>query len=505
MVFVVSLSYLTRFQLDAIMLNNVSYRFKIPLALMLAILLTEMAVTGVLIALSVSDARRNLESGAQNLTKVIALSVRDLIVRDDLFRVFEVIRAPVSAKEPDNPLKQVVVFDSTGRVYASTAPKFYATLSHSSKLGDSMDMAIDYLQAGSGPFYFSFPSVLSSQDIVAAQNITAGDGTRLGYVIATYDTQKLRERIEILLLRLALLNVASLLVLLPLGWWWGNRMATPLHHLSLAMTRVHKESTGTLKQQVASGGQDEIGRLSASFHEMLDELSEKQQLERDMVAAERLAAVGRVAAGIAHEINNPLGGLINAVDTLAKHGAPDGLTSRTLALLDRGLSQIRATVSALLLEARLDSPSLSPGDWEDLRLLVEPQVASKSIHLLWIVPTEAITLPSHLVRQLVLNLLLNAVKAAETGGGVRCVASAHAGELRITVSNSGEHIPEEVISHLFEPYSPSQRSHNAQSHGLGLWVTYQIVSQLCGTVTVASEPGDTIFTVVLPVKEGDAP
>ncbi|MFM0656039.1 sensor histidine kinase [Paraburkholderia sediminicola] len=482
------------------MLENVSYRYKIPAALTLAIVLTEVAVTAVLISFMLSDARRNVESGARNLANVTALSVRDSIVRDDLFHVFEVLRAPVAAKEPANPLKELIVFDANGRVYAATDPRYYATLTEATRLGYAISHAISSVKAQPRNFYFSFPSLLGADDIVAAQAVTAEDGSPLGYVTITYDPQKLRDSVNTLVERMVLINLASLLILLPIGWWWGNRMANPLHTLSNAMARVHKEDPEALKQEVSAKGSDEIGRLSTSFREMLDDLAEKQQLERDMVVSERLAAVGRVAAGIVHEINNPLGGMINAVDTLVTHGNPDGLTTRTLALLKRGLAQIRATVGALLFEARLDSPAMRPADWDDLNILIQPQLATRQIALEWSMPTDEVPIPSHLVRQLVLNLLLNAIKAAESGGSVGCHATMNASELRVTVVNSGEHIPADLVGQLFEPYWPSQKTHGLRSYGLGLWVSYQIATQLGGTISVSSVPGETTFEAVLPIK-----
>ncbi len=484
------------------MLENVSYRYKIPVALTLAIVLTEVAVTAVLISFMLSDARRNVESGARNLANVTALSVRDSIVRDDLFHVFEVLRAPVAAKEPANPLKELIVFDANGRVYAATDPKYYATLTDAARLGYAISHAISSVKAQPRNFYFSFPSLLGADDIVASQTVTAEDGSPLGYVTITYDPQKLRDSVNTLVGRMVLINLASLLVLLPIGWWWGKRMANPLHTLSNAMARVHKEDPETLKQEVSAQGSDEIGRLSTSFREMLDDLAQKQQLERDMVVSERLAAVGRVAAGIVHEINNPLGGMINAVDTLVTHGSPDGLTTRTLALLKRGLAQIRATVGALLFEARLDSPAMRAADWDDLNILIQPQLVSKQIALEWSMPAKDVPIPSHLVRQLVLNLLLNAHQAAETGGSVRCLARMGPFELRVTVWDSGEHIPADVVGQLFEPYWPSQKAHGLlRSYGLGLWVSYQIATQLGGTISVSSVPGETTFEAVLPIKD----
>lgn len=487
------------------MLENVSYRYKIPLALTVAILLTECAVTAVLLGLALADARRNVVDGARSLANATALAVRESMVRDDLFRVFEFIRTPVAAKQPDDPLKEVIVFDANGQVYAASNPRSHATLTRARNMGGPISAAVAAAKARPQQFYLRYPGVFSPDDIVGAQAVLAEDNSPLGFVVVTYDTARLRSGLATLFIRIVGLNVVGFLILLPLGWWWGVRIARPLHRLSIALGRVHSTEPDVLKSEVLACGKDEIGRLSSSFRDMLNELTEKRQLEREMVVSERLAAVGRVAAGVAHEINNPLGGLINAVDTLARHGHPDGLTRRTLALLERGLAQIRATVGALLFEARLDSPQTTPSDWEDLKLLVQPQAVGKRVTLEWRVPSERIELPSHLVRQLVLNLLLNAMKAVDAGGRVACVAEVNSPALRIRVANTGEQIPEELVSRLFEPYWPTQKPQGARSYGIGLWVSYQIVTQLGGTITVSSETEETSFEVTLPLLEGGQP
>ncbi|WP_028730826.1 sensor histidine kinase [Pandoraea sp. E26] len=485
------------------MLENVSYRYKIPLALAAAIFLTECAVTAVLLGLALADARHNVVDGARSLTNATAIAVRESLVRDDLFRVYEFVRTPVAAKQPDDPLTAVVVFDANGKVYAGSEPRQYVTLTKSDDMGHAISSAIAALRASPLDFYFQYPGIFSHDAIVGARAVLAEDNTPLGFVVATYDTGTLRGSLGTLFIRIAVLNAAGFLLLIPLSWLWGARIARPLHRLSNALGRVHTTEPEVLKDEVVAHGRDEIGRLSASFRDMLDELAEKRQLEREMVVSERLAAVGRVAAGIAHEINNPLGGLINAVDTLGKHGQPDGLTQRTLALLERGLAQIRATVGALLFEARLDSPTTAPSDWDDLRLLVQPQVLTKRVALQWHVPTESVNVPSHLVRQLVLNLLLNAMKAVPVNGRVSCRAAVKASTLRIEIANTGEQIPEEMVTSLFEPYWPSQSPKGVRSYGIGLWVSYQIVTQLGGTIAVLSDASDTTFEVILPLRNGE--
>ena len=109
-----------------------------------------------------------------------------------------------------------------------------------------------------------------------------------------------------------------------------------------------------------------------------------------------------------------------------------------------------------------------------------------------------VSLPATLVRQILMNLLLNALHASELSGTVHCnIHHDGDGKLAIDISNTGGSIPDEVMNHLFEPFTSGQES----GAGLGLWVTYQIVSQLRGQITVENREGLTRFVVTLPTGE----
>jgi signal transduction histidine kinase len=109
-------------------------------------------------------------------------------------------------------------------------------------------------------------------------------------------------------------------------------------------------------------------------------------------------------------------------------------------------------------------------------------------------------LPAHLVRQLVLNLLLNATKACSQDGFVTLDVTEREGKLQIEVANSGEPLAPAQIERLFEPFVPVPQESGALSHGLGLWVSYQIAQQLCGSISAHSEGGVTRFSVMLPLE-----
>jgi signal transduction histidine kinase len=209
--------------------------------------------------------------------------------------------------------------------------------------------------------------------------------------------------------------------------------------------------------------------------------------------------VGRLAAGIAHEINNPLGGMLNAISNHRRRGGADPQSEKTLALIERGLTQIRDTVSALLVETKLESRALMPEDLEDTRTLISADVQTRRLNLDWRNEvSETLPLPSAQVRQILLNLLLNAVAASPEGASVKCAIERTGGNLLLSVGNAGPVIPERRRQHLFEPYFGE-----GEVHGLGLWVTYQLVCQLKGDIRLESVPGHTRFDVTLPLHASD--
>ncbi|MCX8004705.1 MAG: HAMP domain-containing histidine kinase [Burkholderiaceae bacterium] len=485
-------------------LADLSYRIKIPLAITAVIVATELVVAAALVTRAFRDARSDLETSARHLSAVLARSLREPLVRDDLWQAFEVIRTPLMVREAANPLEAIVVLDAEERVFVASDPQRFPALMAADSLPPWLAALARAARAQPG-FRLSFEGAGDAPHAGAAGAILAEDDRFLGTVLLSYDTALFYQRIGSTLVELALLTVPGLLLLLPLGWFWGKRMAEPLARLAHTLGRVGREDASRLAAELPAGGRDEIGRLASAARSMLDDLARKQALEQEILASERLAAVGRVAAGLAHEVNNPLGGMLNAIDTLLTHGQPDAFTRRSLGLLSRGLEQIRATVGALLVEARLDSPALTGADWQDLQTLIAPQAAARQQRLDWRVNAAApLPLPAHQVRQLVLNLLLNAVNAAGAGGRVELAVTHEDGRLAIAVGNSGPPIAPELRGRLFEPFAAASQRDGRRSHGLGLWVCYQIVQQLHGTIAVDSAPGWTTFRVELPVADADA-
>jgi signal transduction histidine kinase len=473
------------------MLNQLSYRIKTPLALVLVILVATASVSVLLVWRSYNDTKESFISQASSLGRVLSRTLRPALMHDDTWQAYEILRTPLEREE--NPGRDFVLLDSRGLVFAASDPRSFPVLARLTSMplespspGESGTQPQRVHEAPDGHYVYVLTPVL------------AEDGAPLGQLVQRYDTDLLKPRLAQVSQGLLLASLPALLLLLPLGWLAGKRLAEPLSHLTECLGRVGREAPDAIQCEFPEG-RDEISQLAKRIHEMLTELHAKQSLEKHLAQSDRLAALGRLSAGIAHEVNNPLGGMLNAISNRRRAGDIDSRTEKTLSLIERGLTQIRSTVSALLVEARLESRALAPADIEDVRTLIAADAQAKRLGLDWSNGlTEPLPLPSAQVRQILLNLLLNAVHAAPAGGQLSLSAEPHGHELVLRVDNDGPAIPARRRDHLFEPFFGE-----GEGHGLGLWVTYQLVQQLQGKIGVDSEPGHTRFTVTLPLDENN--
>ena len=499
-------------------LRDLSYRIKTPLSVTLVIVLTAIILSITLLARAYQDNREEMIDNALSLGSVLARTLAPALTRDDVWQAYETIMTPLEREArtaggpapltssngdrgaADPSQREILVLDTEQSIYVASRPRRYPMLVQLGQMGgEYADLAGRIAEHDAGEPFVARDIWPDRYAMVVP--ILAEDGAQLGTLVLNYSNDLLFPRFLNTVEQVILATLLVLLALLPLGWYWGKRLTDPLSHLSACMQRVGSEVPSDIQCDLYDG-RDEIGQVSMRFRRMLDELREKQELERSMVASERLAAVGRLTAGIAHEINNPLGGMLNAISTYKRHGEDrDPVADRTISLLERGLVQIKGTVGALLVEARLESHALTLEDLQDIRTLVQPDIQRKGLRLVWDNTIDApIPLPSSQVRQVLLNLLLNAVQASEEGGEVACTLRADDRYFFAAISNGGEYISRDRMAHLFEPFANS----SGEGHGLGLWVTYQMIQQLDGQIEVTSNETATLFEVTLPLSEGDA-
>lgn len=474
---------------------DLSIRYKMPLWGSLLVIVTALAVSVTLMINTYHEMEEDLIVDAQTLAAGLNANIFSALQQDDVWHGYETVSEPLQGTQAAKASNLIVVGNDL-RVFVAARPRSARQLTPLEALGPDYTAVAQRIRNSAGGDVVHTPT--SAQLYVLAP--VAREGERLGTLIVVLGKDGFIPRF----LRVAryglIAGLLILCILLPINWYWGWHMALPLVELTRRMENLGKRLPEELDPALYAH-KDELGSLFRTYNKMLIELKDKENLEQQVVQSDRLAALGQLAAGVAHEINNPLGGMLMAIDTLKRHSVTDPRTAKTIALLERGLGQIRDTVGALLVEARLKSRKLIPADIEDVLLLVQPQAHKKALHLEWHSQLDSeVDLPATLVRQVLINLLLNAVQAANPQGQVACAIASSDTALRISITNDGRLLSGEQISHLFEPFSPLSED----GHGLGLWVCYQIVHQLGGSIAATREGDHMLFKVELPLGERPA-
>ncbi len=480
--------------------QNLSLRWKVPIRAVTLALITAVTISAVLLTSIRQDIRKDFVSYTETMLMAFSSSLITPLHHQDIWRAFEVVRAYKVDSQPDTNQQsflkpyRITVLDQHYRVFVSTDPTEFAVSAEIHRLNPPFSDLLVHAQSSEQL------KKIERDNWLYLYLPIMHNGLKLGSLIVEYDTDPLTDRLQQMVLRAIIISLALLLLILAISWQWGKRFATPLINLANCMEQIGKTPDKGVVCTL-SQGQDELGRLGRQFHQMTEDMAEKFRLEQRLLRGERMAALGRMASGIAHEVNNPLGGMLNAINTQRKHGQTDPFTEKTINLLERGLNQIRDTVTALLVEAKLEQRDLTPQDFEDVLVLTTNAAKEKHIKvLLESGLTHSLPLPANLIRQIFINLLLNAIKASYEGNHVFCrvmLETDHTHDyLTLRVANSGETLEESKMSRLFEP-NFGVETH--EQRGFGLWIIYQLVTQLEGTIFVSSDIM-TEFKVVIPLS-----
>ncbi len=470
---------------------SLSFRHRVPLDISLVVLVTGIGLAGVLLWHDYRALRSDASQNAERLGRALAQALAPDLKLDGRWKAYRTLSALYRGAEPSWLLPAYcLVVDGSGNTLVASDPIRFPMAREPLALG--ADRIALTVQSPSGPQ----GEVVGADWIYHAVPITTGDLT-LGTLILAFSKRALWPRFYESALRVLAMTGALLVLLLPLGWWVGWRIARPLIELEGCVARLGDQGDLPLTCPV-TGPYDELGRLRARVEAVAAQLEERRALEGQVIRSERQAALGRLAAGVAHEINNPLGGMLTAIAMYKRHGRDESVTRHTLSLSERGLDQIRHIVSALLVEVKAEPRNLSPKDVDDIAELIAPQVRERRLQLRWDNRlARDLPLPAGPVRQILLNLTLNAVAASPEGETLEVRAEVQDRALRLRVVNAGGAIGEARLAHLFEPFAAS----GSGGSGLGLWLTDRTVHQLGGHIHVSSEPGDTRFEVTLPLEE----
>jgi PAS domain S-box-containing protein len=239
------------------------------------------------------------------------------------------------------------------------------------------------------------------------------------------------------------------------------------------------------------------------------DITETKRLEQQIRNSEKLASVGKLAAGVAHEINNPLGGILNCLYNLRKGTVPAARGEEYLASMEDGLRRVQKIVRQLLDFSQQHDPELGATDInavvERVLMLASHALTTNQIQLVRDLgeALPPLLVDRHMIEQVLMNLVLNAVQATKGGGAVTIRTRLSEGGCVVLVEDTGCGIPSSVLPRIFDPFFTTKGT--GEGTGLGLSVSLGIVERHGGQILVESEVGKgTVFTVWLPLAHDAA-
>ncbi len=388
----------------------------------------------------------------------------------------------------------------------------------------------------SGWFVSHYEALIIYAPIVS--NVKVVGGIRVKFSLDELNNLIVRTR----WLMLFYLSFALLLFLLFGSYLLNRRIASPLNDIAATSEKI---ADGDLSQRVADYGKNELGQLSRSFNKMADRVADHvgylQRVNKDLtvtrqelIRSEKLASVGRLAAGVAHEIGNPLGAILGYTDMMLQGVEDESMRQDFLERMEKELKKIDITIRELLDYSRTSSLDVRE---TDVNKVVSETLSLASHHKGFEKLKLELKLGENLplvladegqLQQIMMNIILNAVDAMPGGGELSVMTetsiikddtvnfvsrrrkddafhgfSTNLGDskgkemVEISFVDSGMGIEEELIGNIFDPFYTTKDP--GSGTGLGLSISQRIVESFNGKIEVQSEEGKGAkFTVSLP-------
>jgi two-component system NtrC family sensor kinase len=324
---------------------------------------------------------------------------------------------------------------------------------------------------------------------------------------------------------LTLLSGLSTILLLGLLSYIATNITRPLQVMVEATDKIAR---GDLNHRVEIDLRDEIGQLAASFNRMTDNLvkandnltqwgqmlekrveertHELREMQDSLIRSEKLASLGKMAAGVAHEINNPLTSILINTYLILEKCPQDDACRDNLTMIAEETSRCAQVVKGLLDFARQTPSQAINADINDIIdrtvQLLEKQASLKNIAIIRDLDRSLplIDLDKSKIQQVFSNLIINACEAMPGGGSLTITSRAAPSGRHIEVlfADTGMGIPKENLQKIFDPFFTTK----SFGTGLGLAVSYGIIQQRGGTIDVESDVGlGSVFKVQLPMEE----
>jgi two-component system, NtrC family, sensor kinase len=512
--------------------------------LLLGAMLVIFALLGYLnVRLHRQHLEQNTLQAAERISDVIKQGTTDYMLRNDRSGLYQSIQT--IAAEPG--IYKIRIFDQEGRITYTTTPSeqnhvvdktgeaCYACHAQSQPLArlNRPDRFRIYRNGG-GSRVLGIITPIENQP--SCSNAACHAHPASQQILGVLDTNLSLAKADVQLAESSRIMVAytacGLVLIAVLSWFFVWKVVgRPVQALERGTDRL---KDGDLGYQITVESEDEIGDLARSFNDMSSQLKSEhtenvawthtleqrvEQKTRELRRAhehalhtEKMASIGKMAAVLAHEINNPLSGILTYAKLLRKYldHADNGRDRRkeicdSLDLIASESRRCGDLVKNLLTFSRTTPMNLQPTNVNSVidqaLRLIQHQVELSAIHVEEHLDPDLplIDCDGAQIEQVLLALLMNATDAMPQGGNVwiTSTADADANQLRIVVRDDGAGIPPEILPRIFEPFLTTKET--GRGVGLGLAISHSILERHSGTIAVQSEVGKgTTFTVTLP-------
>jgi len=464
------------------------------------------ATMGVVTLLVVAHERRQqddaIEARARSVAAALAVPITDALMNKDLGR-------SLSTGLTDNYISEILASNRDAMLYVivTNAEGIVTHSNRWSMVGRPFERALDR------------GSVLRHPD---AQRRSEEGGERVleireplhistkfwGSLAVGFSLEPVEREIEFMASRLvviALLVLAVNAVISAISMEWLIRPILALHQV------MQRAGHGDLAVRAASRRHDEIGELGKAFNGMMDELEgarEQEKVRRSQLAhTEKMAAVGTLAAGVAHEVNNPVAGVLACIENMKGDPENREMREQYLGLIYDGVKRIERTVANLLdfsrpRSMRLGPTSLNQSLGQVLELARFQLRKSRVEARLELDPRDPLIVGDRFqIEQLLLNLVLNALQAMPDGGTLTLRTRRGGAWELVEVCDTGLGIPEAIRERIFDPFFTTRDV--GEGTGLGLAVSYTIATAHGGGLEVDTTEGEgSVFRVLFPARDG---
>lgn len=431
-----------------------------------------------------------------DITKAIQISVEELTYRGDSTARLKSYVDMLNKKG----IKEISIVSDKSEVIASSDPKKIGTTTKITEKRPASRKKDLMITARLGDEHRSDTQRL--YNIIMPVSIK---GQNIGYIhinMALDDYRLLQNRNQVKrILSMIFAFTIGIIVCLIIA----EKYTEPIKRIATASRKI---AMGELVRIRPTDRKDEIGTLVSSFNDMVEKLSEQKELEDKLKKSEQLSLIGQLSSGIAHEIRNPLNFLTLSIGHIKERISEETISDKEqlVELLDnlvREVYRINELIHNFLFLGKtieLHREQITPGDLIDEALVMIKDKVRSGIEVKTSCNgVDTIFCDREYIRLSLINLVVNAIQSINDSGEVRIECSDEDGMTCLTVSDTGEGIPEDELDRVFEPYYSTKKL----GIGIGLAITKRFVEEHGGTISVLSEVGKgTTMTIRLPHYEG---